>query len=50
MLETPNCMNAANPKSMAERLGDVLHREACIAAVPWAIFVLVVTPALARHV
>ena len=33
---------------MAERLGDVLFRTACIAAVLRAIFVLVVTPALAH--
>ena len=31
---------------MVERLGDVLYRAACIAAVLWAIFVLVVAPAL----
>ena len=35
-------------QSMAERLGDVLYRTACIAAVLWAIFVLVVAPALAH--
>jgi hypothetical protein len=33
---------------MAERLGDVLYRAACIAAVLWAIFILVVAPALAQ--
>jgi hypothetical protein len=33
---------------MVERLGDVLYRAACIAAVLWAIFILVVAPALAQ--
>jgi hypothetical protein len=35
-------------RTMAERLGDVLYRAACIAAVLRAIFVLVVAPALAQ--
>ncbi len=33
---------------MATRLGEVLYRTACIAAALWAMFVLVIAPALAQ--
>ena len=46
MLDTPNCMNAANPE--VDGRAPWRYRAACIAAVLWAIFVLVVAPALAQ--
>jgi hypothetical protein len=41
-------MSSASDRSeMSTRLGDVLYRTACLAAVVWAAFVLVVTATLA---